>query len=413
MASRNRPAAPPVGFAEMAAREQDREVQDCACNGLTMQEVACTGLTVQEGACNGLTATKGNATARRAIAESTAYRALEAEEVRWQGHRDFIEDRPVCSTVQSGYLHPLLPAHAPKHGELLEDIPSRDAPSLSPPPVRPPSRPRPCALPLPPACAPSLLSPLHGRGLIHGTASEALLKTLMAAKRRVLDRVVGQGGSVAAATAAGRGVQEHRRWSGCLGGETHNEGPAHSAPKRGGEHANMDDRCHVAGMPKGNVCMVPTTAALAYALTALQLLDAVQRDEATGLIPFFLVPTAIEHDHLVVEAVDGPVDIWGGGHSCIHQLMAPQPFALVCFPLKPPSARTQSGVACTGVGDGRVGDEVSVSEGSVDVGREVNAAPLEAINSSAQAHLSHTDSAELLAAWLLHSSNVSHLHTNS
>ncbi|CAI5492130.1 unnamed protein product [Closterium sp. Naga37s-1] len=204
----------------------------------------------------------------------------------------------------------------------------------------------------------------HGWGLIHGTASEALLMTLMAAKRRVLDRVVGQGGSVAAATAAGRGVQEHRRWSGV-------------------EDIAMQRQVP----PKGNVRVLPTTAALAYALTALQLLDAVQRDEATGLIPFFLVP--------------------------IVSLMAPHPFALVCFRLKPPSARTQSEVACTGVGDGRVGDEVSVSEGSADVGREVNAAPLEVINSSAQAHLSHTDSAELLAAWLLHSSTVSHSHTNS
>ncbi|CAI5506876.1 unnamed protein product, partial [Closterium sp. Naga37s-1] len=471
----------------------------------------------------------------------------------------------------SGYLRPLLPAHAPEHGELLEDIPSGDAPSLLPPPVRPPSRPCPCALPLSPAHAPSLSPPPvrppsrprpcvppsslkapllvsshpplfppflsslpflstlsspslylplhhtdissailpglthwpsprffaffssptsaaticadalisalnvvgfseHGRGLIHGTTSEALLVTLLAAKRRVLDRVVGQGGSVAAATAAGRagsdeeyrstddgvGAQEERRITRSIGVTQEEERPAVESGKgsttgallvwvcgarllpssyRAVQRTHQRSAwCHVAGMPEGNVHVLPTTAALAYALTALQLLDAVQRDEAADLIPFFLVSTVSVSLKLwmvlLTYGAEG-IRVYIRRHVALaewfeeavqqderFQLMAPRPFALVCFCLKPPAARTHSGVACTGVGKGRVGDKGSVGEGSADVGREVNAAPLEAINSSGQAHLTHTVSAELLAAWplaawLLHSSTVSHTHTDS
>ncbi|CAI5944772.1 unnamed protein product [Closterium sp. NIES-65] len=70
------------------------------------------------------------------------------------------------------------------------------------------------------------------------------------------------------------------------------------------------------------------------------------------------------------------------------QLMAPRPFALVCFRLKPPapSAFTHSGMACGGAGEGGLDKGVEGADG----GREVNAALLEAINSSGQAYLTHT-----------------------
>ncbi|CAI5996992.1 unnamed protein product [Closterium sp. NIES-64] len=149
--------------------------------------------------------------------------------------------------AESGYLHPLLPATPPSMANCSKTFPHvtppplappcalplapARAPSLSPPPVRPPSCPRSlthwssprsfsvfssptCAAAI---CADALISALNVVGFswaapLQAAATElfeALLKTLMAAKRRVLDRVVGQGGSVAAATAAGRGVQEH------------------------------------------------------------------------------------------------------------------------------------------------------------------------------------------------------------
>ncbi|CAI5529232.1 unnamed protein product, partial [Closterium sp. Naga37s-1] len=151
MAGQGRPATPLVAAAEVAAREQDTEVLESACNGLRIPEVACNGLTVQEGACNevtaqegacievtaqegacnGLTAQEGSAIAGGAGAEGTLFRALQAEEVRRQGHRmvefiaDYLQgvgDRPVCSSVQPGYLRPLLPTHAPEHGESPEAI---------------------------------------------------------------------------------------------------------------------------------------------------------------------------------------------------------------------------------------------------------------------------------------------------
>ncbi|CAI5537677.1 unnamed protein product [Closterium sp. Naga37s-1] len=456
----------------------------------------------------------------------------------------------------------------------------------------------------------------QGGGVIHGTASEALLVALLAARRRVLDRIVGQAGSVEEAAAADseaagsrHGAQEKKRaaegrlithlneaenrliWRivsarngrhGCNGsvGVTHEEWPADAAGEgdgdgtgasvisttssigaRAGQAASISGRaaggskaaagaceqgeaagvpwgsaedraaqrlvayvsdqthacalkaCRVAGMPEGNVRVLPTTAASAYALTPCQLLDAVQRDEAAGLIPFFLVltvgstsSTAVDpiaplaaiakahgmwvhvdaayagmacmcaemrhrlagvhladslasnahkwlltsfdcccmwtqdsrplvkalsilpeylrnkesENHHVVDYKDWEIPIgrrfrslklWmvlrtygaEGIRAYIRrhmalaewfeeallqddrfQLMAPRPFALVCFRLKPPAARTHSGVACGG------GDEGVMGDGSEDAGRKVNAALLEAINSSRHAYLTHT-----------------------
>ncbi|CAI5532595.1 unnamed protein product [Closterium sp. Naga37s-1] len=92
MAARGRPATPLVAAAESAAREQPAEVQDGACNGVTVQDGSA-----------------GNATAGGPAAEGGLFRALEAEEVRRQGHCmvDFIVDylqsvgdRPVRCSVQ-------------------------------------------------------------------------------------------------------------------------------------------------------------------------------------------------------------------------------------------------------------------------------------------------------------------------
>ncbi|CAI7774560.1 unnamed protein product [Closterium sp. NIES-54] len=119
MAGQGRAATPVVTAAEVAAREQDTEVLESACNGLRIPEVACNGLTVHDGACNGLTAQdgacnevtpqEGSAIAGRAGAEGTLFRALQAEEVRRQGHRmveliaDYLQgvgDISVCSSMQ-------------------------------------------------------------------------------------------------------------------------------------------------------------------------------------------------------------------------------------------------------------------------------------------------------------------------
>ncbi|CAI5477078.1 unnamed protein product [Closterium sp. Yama58-4] len=530
-------------------------VQEGACDGFILQDDPCNGLAVREGSCNGLTAQEGSGTAGGAAAESSAFRALEAEEVRRQGHGmvDFIadylqgiEDRPVCSTVQPGYLRPLLPAHAPEHGEPLEDILS-DISSAILPGLTHWQSPRFFAFFSSPTsaaaiCADALISALNvvgfswaaapaateleeivmdwmvdllglpdgfhsvksgrqGGGVIHGTASEALLVALLAARRRALDRVVGHSGSTeepaAAAAAAGAAVAGSRQGAqekklaaegrliahlnevesrlirrilstrngrqGCCrnAGVTEDERAAVEGGNGGttgaagvgvrGESAptfpwgSVEDRaaqrlvayvsdqthacalkaCRVAGMPEGNVRVLPTTAASAYALTPRQLLDAVQRDEAAGLIPFFLVLTvsgsclATERHH-VVDYKDWEIPIgrrfrslklWmvlrsygaEGIRAYIRrhvalaesfeeavrqderfQLMAPRSFALVCFRLKPPPPRAHSGVVCGGPGEGVVGD------GSVDAGREVNMALLEAINSSGQAYLTHT-----------------------
>ncbi|CAI5532597.1 unnamed protein product [Closterium sp. Naga37s-1] len=393
---------------------------------------------------------------------------------------------------------------------------------------------------------------------------EALLVSLLAA-RRVLGRVVGQAGSAAApgrpgsedlppapaaAAAAAAGGGGGSAGVGVRGEATatfpwaSEEGMAAQrlvAYVSDQTHACALKACRVAGMPEGNVRVLPTTAASTYALTARQLLDAVQSDEAAGLLPFFLVLTVgstsstavdpiaplaaiakahgmwvhvdaacagmasmcaemrhhlagvhladslasnahkwlltsfgccclwtqdstslveelsilpeylrnkINHVHphthslppcfrppmcrtrqaserqQVVDYKDWEIPIgrrfrslklWmvlrtygaEGIRAYIRrhvalaewfeeavrqderfQLMAPRPFALVCFRLKPPtpSACTNSGMACGGAGEGEVEKGV---EGT-DEGREVNAALLEAINSSGQAYLTHT-----------------------
>ncbi|CAI5493441.1 unnamed protein product [Closterium sp. Naga37s-1] len=91
-------------------------------------------------------------------------------------------------------------------------------------------------------------------------------------------------------------------------------------------HACALKACRVAGMPEGNVRVLPITAASAYALTARQLLDAVQSDEAAGLIPFFLVLT-VRGGHLVVPFF---LTLTGGGsckfpHVACRRCVAPHP----------------------------------------------------------------------------------------
>ncbi|CAI5492147.1 unnamed protein product, partial [Closterium sp. Naga37s-1] len=581
-------------------------VQDGACNGMTVQEDACNGLTVQDGAFNEVTAQEGSAIAGGAGAEGTLFRALEAEEVRRQGHRmvefiaDYLQgvgDRPVCSTVQvsrtyisSAILPGLTHWQSPAFFAFFSSPTSAAA-----------------------ICADALISALNvvgfswaaapaateleevvmdwmvellglpdgfhsvksggqGGGVIHGTASEALLVALLAARRRVLDRVgcngsvgvaheewpadaagdgdgdgsgacvigttssTGAGAGQAGSTSGGAAAASKAAAGACEQGEAAGA-PWGSAEDRAAQclvayvsdqtHACALKACRVAGIPEGNVRVLPTTAASAYALTARQLLDAVQRDEAAGLIPFFLVltvsgrclvllflalivgstsSTAVDpiaplaaiakahgmwvhvdaayagmacmcaemrhhlagvhladslasnahkwlltsfdcccmwtqdsrplvkalsilpeylrnkasENHHVVDYKDWEIPIgrrfrslklWmvlrtygaDGIRAYIRrhvalaewfeeavrqddrfQLMAPRPFTLVCFRLKPPAARTHSGVPCGG------GDEGVMGDGSEDAGRKVNAALLEAINSSGQAYLTHT-----------------------
>ncbi|GJP77452.1 hypothetical protein CLOP_g7846 [Closterium sp. NIES-67] len=191
----------------------------------------------------------------------------------------------------------------------------------------------------------------NGGGVIYATASEAGLVALLAARRWALDCVAGEGGLAARLSEAESRLLSStvEAWDGRQGGHGRRarskEGrlmvgagppviyaaagaaPASSAAgasavgtaERGESassgvhfpwlsawsvarlwlvayvsdqtHACVHKACLTAGLPEGNVRVLPITAASAYAITPEVLLGAMERDEAAGLIPFFLTLT--------------------------------------------------------------------------------------------------------------------------
>ncbi|GJP36997.1 hypothetical protein CLOM_g8768 [Closterium sp. NIES-68] len=493
--------------------------------GLAVLDAALTGVpSSAAGAGGDTTAATVAAETAAPASDGMAVGALDAAEFRAQGHRmvefiaqylETVESMPVRSTVQPGYLHissAILPGlthwQSPSFFAFFSSTTSNAA-----------------------ILADALISALNvvgfswiaapaateletlvldwladllglpdgfhstksggvGGGVIHGTASEAGLVALLAARRRALDRLAAQGGLVDAGPGACvLGATE--------GGSSASNGikfPWHNPEDVARQrlvayfsdqtHACVEKACRVAGIPECNMRVLPTTAASAHAITPEVLLSAIQRDEAAGLIPFFLTLTVgttsstaidpiaplaaiakahgmwvhvdaayagmacmcpemrhhLEGVHLVdslasnahkwlltsfdctclwtqaselqqvVDYKDWEIPIgrrfrslklwmvlrsYGAEgirayirrHVALAQwfeeavrqdgkfeLMAPRPFALVCFRLKPLSAGARGGMG----------------GGGEDGGRELNAALLEAINSSGKAYLTHT-----------------------
>ncbi|GJP36996.1 hypothetical protein CLOM_g8768 [Closterium sp. NIES-68] len=320
--------------------------------GLAVLDAALTGVpSSAAGAGGDTTAATVAAETAAPASDGMAVGALDAAEFRAQGHRmvefiaqylETVESMPVRSTVQPGYLRHLLPPQAPEHGEpfeaTLKDISSAILPGLthwqSPSFFAFFSSTTSNAAIL----ADALISALNvvgfswiaapaateletlvldwladllglpdgfhstksggvGGGVIHGTASEAGLVALLAARRRALDRLAAQGGLVDAGPGACvLGATE--------GGSSASNGikfPWHNPEDVARQrlvayfsdqtHACVEKACRVAGIPECNMRVLPTTAASAHAITPEVLLSAIQRDEAAGLIPFFLTLT--------------------------------------------------------------------------------------------------------------------------
>ncbi|KAJ8649759.1 hypothetical protein MRB53_002782 [Persea americana] len=237
---------------------------------------------------------------------------MDAEELRENAHKmvDFIADYyksiesyPVLSQVQPGYLRELLPDSAPNHPESLQDILS-DVQQKILPGVTHWQSPdyfayfpsnsstagflgemlsaginivgfswitSPAATELEVIVldwlAKMLKLPEHflshgkGGGVIQGTASEAVLVVLLAARDKVLRKL-------------------GKYFLGKL--VVYNSDQAHSSLKKA---------CQIAGIHMENYRVLKTDSSTSYALSADVISEAISKDCAAGLIPFFLCAT--------------------------------------------------------------------------------------------------------------------------
>ncbi|RZC72395.1 hypothetical protein C5167_035556 [Papaver somniferum] len=244
--------------------------------------------------------------------EINCLKPMDAEQLRENAHKmvDFIADYyknletfPVLSQVEPGYLSKLLPDSAPNHPESLENV-LADVQSKIIPGVTHWQSPgyfayfpsnsstagflgemlsagfniigfswvtSPAAtelevivldwlakmLQLPE----HLLSSGQGGGVIQGTASEAVLVALLAARDKVLKKV----------------------------GKT--SLPQLVAYASDQAHASMQKACQIAGVHPENCRLVKTDSSTNYALSPDVLREEISKDIAAGLIPFFLSST--------------------------------------------------------------------------------------------------------------------------
>ncbi|CAA7055704.1 unnamed protein product [Microthlaspi erraticum] len=189
---------------------------------------------------------------------------MDSEQLREYGHRmvDFIadyyksiENLPVLSQVQPGYLHNLLPDSAPDHPETLDQV-LDDVKAKIMPGVTHWQSPSFFAYYPSNSSVASFLG--DGGGVIQGSASEAVLVVLIAARDNVL-RSVGK-----------KALEKLVVYS---------SDQTHSA---------LQKACQIAGIHPGNCRVLRTDSSTNYALSPELLQEAVSRDLEAGLIPFFL-----------------------------------------------------------------------------------------------------------------------------
>ncbi|KAK6940596.1 Pyridoxal phosphate-dependent decarboxylase [Dillenia turbinata] len=237
---------------------------------------------------------------------------MDAEQLRESAHKmvDFIADYyksiekfPVLSQVEPGYLRKLLPDSAPYHPEPLQDILNDVATTILPGVTHWQSPNYFAYYPSNSSIAGFLgemlsaginivgfswvtspaatelemivldwlakllklpedfLSKGQGGGVIQGTASEAVLVVLLAARDRVLRR-------------AGKSALEKL--------------VVYASDQT---HSCIQKACQIAGIHAENCKALTTDSATNFALSPEVLADAISRDAASGLIPFFLCAT--------------------------------------------------------------------------------------------------------------------------
>ncbi|RRT47307.1 hypothetical protein B296_00053822, partial [Ensete ventricosum] len=114
---------------------------------------------------------------------------------------------------------------------------------------------------LPPAFRSSSDSGGGGGGVIHGTTSEAILCTLVAAR----DGAVRRAGGVPISRLVAYGSDQ--------------------------THSTFAKACRIAGFDQANVRLIPTQLGSGYALVAARLRDAMAADAAAGLVPAYVCAT--------------------------------------------------------------------------------------------------------------------------
>ncbi|CAI5487357.1 unnamed protein product, partial [Closterium sp. Naga37s-1] len=261
---------------------------------------------------------KSSRGAERRDARKGAVAPLDAEEFRAHAHRmvDYIADyyrdiesHPVRSTVEvkRSYMSVCLPL-------LPLILPSPCLPPLIPSPHALPSlHPRPLERgtshsPRPPSSFPS---PARGRGggVIQGTASEAVLVAVLAAREKALRALHAQHQQqhAQAHAAAGAGAR------GAVGEGGGGEGAV--VGSGGGlerlvayvsdqTHSCVKKACQIAGLPSSNLRVLATSASDNYALQPSTLQAAVDADTRAGLLPFFLTCTVGTTSSTAVDPIE-------------------------------------------------------------------------------------------------------------
>ncbi|KAF4387019.1 hypothetical protein G4B88_024591 [Cannabis sativa] len=213
------------------------------------------------------------------LLKENGLKPMDSEQLREYGHKmvDFIADYyksienfPVLSQVQPGYLHELIPDSAPIHpdsiqhvfdGEILHlDIQNKILPGVT-------HWQSPNFFAYYPANSSiagfigEMLSSGQGGGVIQGTASEAVLVVLLAAR----DKFLGKFGK----NALGKLV-------------VYASDQTHSA---------LQKACQIGGIHPENCRLLRTDSSTNYAISPAALSEAISTDVANGLIPFFLCAT--------------------------------------------------------------------------------------------------------------------------
>lgn len=283
--------------------------------------------------------------------EEGGLKPMDAEQLRECGHKmvDFVADYykniesfPVLSQVQPGYLRELLPESAPTHPDTLEDVLS-DVQSKILPGVTHWQNPNffayyssnssiagflgemlsaginmvgfswitsPAATELETIVMDWLAKALNlpdvfhstgqGGGVIQGTASEAVLVVLLAARDKVLRRV--------GKDAIGNLV-------------VYCSDQTHSA---------IQKACQIAGIHPKNCKALKTDPSADYALSPELLMEAITEDKTTGLIPFFLCSTVGSTSSTAVDPILALGNIAKNNGMWMHVDAAYAGSALIC-----------------------------------------------------------------------------------
>ncbi|PNJ39571.1 DDC isoform 6 [Pongo abelii] len=181
-----------------------------------------------------------------------------------------IEGRQVYPDVEPGYLRPLIPATAPQEPDTFEDI-INDVEKIIMPGAASPA----CTeletvmmdwlgkmLELPKAFLAEKAG--EGGGVIQGSASEATLVALLAARTKVIHRLQAASPELTQAAIMEKLV-------------AYSSDQAHSSVERAGLIGGVKLKA------------IPSDGNFAMRASALQ--EALERDKAAGLIPFFVVAT--------------------------------------------------------------------------------------------------------------------------